>query len=246
MRHAFILAAILAAALSSIFFLPPFRETDSAMAMDIPEQLGRWVTKSYLPSEQEVKSLANDTRFSKAQCFSERPGSRDFLTGRSAVDSADVSIVLSGHDLANSIHRPERCMPAQGFDIYQSQKSVLEVPGKRSIPIRSLLSTRDIPKGKDPKDVYKRNFLTVYFFVGHQVVTEDHSQRTKIDMKDRLKKGEAQSWAYISVTTAFKGGEGAPPEEQAFLPDQGAADTMVREILSDLVARNIAWNQIIN
>lgn len=246
MKHAFILAAILAAALSSIFVLPPFRETDSAMGMEIPEQLGRWVTKSYLPSEKEIKSLASDTKFSKAQCYSERPGTRDFLTGRSAVDMADISIVLSGHDLANSIHRPERCMPAQGFNIYQSAKSVLEVPGKRSAPIRCLLSTLNIPKGSDPKDTYERNYLTVYFFVGHEVITEDHSQRTKIDMKDRLKKGEAQSWAYISVTTPFKGGKGAPAQEQEFLPDLGTADGMVRELLSDLVARNIAWNQIIN
>ena len=37
-------------------------------------------------------------------------------------DQVLVSIVLSGHDLDNSIHRPERCLPAQGWTIVDSKR----------------------------------------------------------------------------------------------------------------------------
>ena len=241
-----ILAGILGVALSSIFFLPPFQLTESAMAMDIPQELGGWITEAREPSKEERESLAADTRFSKATCVKVRPGSFSLLTGRSEADAiADISIVMSGHDLANSIHRPERCMPAQGHDIYEAQRSVLEIPGERSIPVRCLLSRKNF-QIEGSKETIARNFLTIYFFVGHEVVTDDHSRRTKIDMKDRLKKGEAQSWAYVTVTTEFKADDKAPLAEQIPVPELAGADKMVRELLGDLVARNIDWKQIVN
>lgn len=247
MKHrSLILAAILGLGLSTIYFLPPFRLTDSAMGMEIPEKLGPWQTHPREPSEVERGSLAADTRFSKALCVKFKPGSWDFLTGRSDVEAiADISIVMSGHDLANSIHRPERCMPAQGHEIYDARKSVLEVPGQRPIPVRCLLSRKnELIEGT--KESVSRSFLTMYFFVGHEVVTDDHSKRTKIDMKDRLKKGEAQSWAYVTVSTEFKDeGKQAPPSGSLPAPALEQADKLVRELLGDLVARNVDWKQIV-
>jgi hypothetical protein len=246
-RRSMVLAAVLGIALSAIFFLPPFRLTESAMSMEMPKKLGPWTTHLREPSKEERESLAADTKFSKATCVKVRPGSWDFMTGQSEVDAvADISIVLSGHDLANSIHRPERCMPAQGHDIYQSDRSVLEVPGERPIPVRRLLSRRK-QQIENSKDVIVHDALTIYFFVGHQVVTDDHSKRTKIDMKDRLQKGEAQSWAYVTVTMLFKGDTKSPAQvEEGGLPDLDKADKMARELLGDLVARNVDWKQIVN
>lgn len=241
-----ILAAILGVALSSIFFLPPFRNTESAMGMDIPKEINGWVTYPREASKEERESLAADTRFSKATCAKIRPGSWDFVSGRSEVEAvADISIVMSGHDLANSIHRPQRCMPAQGHELYGEQRSVLEIPGGRSIPVRCLLSRKNFPI-ENSKETITRHFLTIYFFVGHEVVTDDHSKRTKIDMKDRLKKGEAQSWAYVTVGTQFKVDNNTPPDGQVPIPDLAEADKVVRGLLADLVARNIDWKQIVN
>ncbi len=243
-RRAYILAAILGLSLSVIYFLPPFKQVESAMAMDIPEKLGSWATESRPPSDKEREALAADTQFSKAECRRERPGSWDFLTGRSEVDVADVSIVLSGYDLANSIHRPERCMPAQGHKIYHSERSALEVPGKRPIPVRRLLSTKDFPVGNTKEEI-PVHALTVYFFVGHEVVTEDHMSRTLVDIRDRLKNGEAQRWAYVSVTMFFKS-EGAAIAGMSRLPDLETADGMTRELLGELVSSNLDWNQVVN
>ncbi|QJE96989.1 exosortase-associated EpsI family protein [Luteolibacter luteus] len=246
MKHrSWILAAILGLGLSTIYFLPPLRLTESAMGMEIPTKLGAWDTHPREASKEERESLASDTRFSKALCVKFKPGSWDFLTGRSDVEAiADISIVMSGYDLANSIHRPQRCMPAQGHKIYDEQMSVLEIPGQRAIPVRCLLSRKkDLIEGT--KEAVTRNFLTMYFFVGHEVVTDDHSKRTKIDMKDRLKKGEAQKWAYVTVSTEFKGDVTEAPQPGALpAPALEQADKLVRELLGDLVARNIDWQQI--
>lgn len=245
-NRSWILAAILGLGLSTIYFLPPFRLTDSAMGMEIPAKIGVWQTHPREASKEERESLASDTRFSKALCVKFKPGSWDFLTGRSDVEAiADISIVMSGHDLANSIHRPERCMPAQGHDIYEAQRSVLEIPGQHPIPVRCLLSRKnELIEGT--KESVTRNFLTMYFFVGHEVVTDDHSKRTKIDMKDRLKKGEAQSWAYVTVSTEFRSDGTQPPAAGALpAPALEEADHLVRELLGDLVARNIDWEQIV-
>ena len=146
--------------------------------------------------------------------------------------------------LANSIHRPERCMPTQGHQIYQSEKSALEVPGHGAIPVRRLLSYKKaLIEGTKAETV--QNALTVYFFVGNQVVTEDHTRRTLIDMADRLTKGEAQRWSYVSVTMLFNNeAQGAARMEG--LPTLDEADRLARELLAELVSENLAWKQVLN
>lgn len=242
MKRGFILAAVLAAGLSTIFFLPPFEVTESAMKMEIPENLGGWITRMVAPTEQEIGSLAKDTRFSKARCVLVREDEYDSI-GRRLADSADLSIVLSGKDLANSIHRPERCMGAQGHRIYGSEKTTLDVPGSGTVPTRRLLSKVKLATGKSKDDFVEFNYLTYYFFVGHETITESHSQRALVDMQDRLKKGQAQQWAYVLVSMPFKA-EGTTAAELEQLPALETANTKVRSLLSDISAKNINWKQI--
>ena len=40
--------------------------------------------------------------------------------------AVQASIVLSGHDLNDSIHRPERCLPAQGFKELKLEPRILK------------------------------------------------------------------------------------------------------------------------
>lgn len=243
MKRGFILAAILGAGLSSIFILPPFKVTESAMRMEIPSDLGGWTTERLDPTEQEIGSLAKDTRFSKARCIQVREGEYDSI-GRRLADMAELSIVLSGEDLANSIHRPERCMGAQGHSIYGSEKTALDIPGSGTLPTRRLLSKLKLPTGESKDDFIEVNYLTYYFFVGHETITESHSQRTLVDMQDRLKKGQAQKWAYVLVSMPFKAGSEAPGSGLDRLPGLEMADAKVRALLGDISAKNIDWQQI--
>ncbi len=238
MKRPLILLALLTAGLSTAFLLPDFRQTPSAVRMEIQEKLGAWSATKVPETKEERHALAPDTRFSKAVCLKPRDGNSSFFyTGPQ--DAAHVSIVLSGFDLANSIHRPERCMPAQGHEIYQSEKLVVAVKDDRQIPARRLLS---IKTGKDEKGhVFENQAVTYYFFVGHEKITENHTRRTLFDIKDRLMKGEAQGWAYISVTMLFSNEK---PGRPGGLPDLETADQAVRQLLGELAAKNIDWEQI--
>lgn len=236
MKKALILAAVLGAGLSTIFLLPPFKVAGSAMSMDIPAKLGGWTTTPISPSEQETTSLAKDTRFSKANCEM-----TDYRNGQLFRDEASLSIVLSGEDLTNSIHRPERCMEAQGHQILAGEKIGVDVRGQRELPVRQLLST--INRGPDEKDPLPVHTLTYYFFVGSETLTEDHQTRNMVDMKDRLFKGQAQNWAYVLVSMYYKDEKDTDPR-LANLPDRAIADQKVRELIGDIAAKNINWQQV--
>jgi hypothetical protein len=233
MKRALILAVVLGAGLSSIFVLPPFRVAESAMSMEIPKTIGDWQTKLIQPSEKEITSLAKDTRFSKATCVLPRKGT-------SFADGAEISIVLSGQDLANSIHRPERCMAAQGHAIYGSEKVAIEVPDEPQLPTRRLLSKVKFGSEKEMGEVKS---LTYYFFVGNETITESHKTRTLVDIRDRLQKGQAQKWAYVLVSTYFRDETDTDPR-LANLPDRETADRQMRGLLSNIAASNISWKQV--
>lgn len=239
MKRPLILLGLITAGLSTAFLLPDFRQTPSAIRMEIPEKLGGWTTQKLEETKEERATLAPDTKFSKAACLKPRDGVSSFYyTGPQ--DRADVSIVLSGFDLANSIHRPERCMPAQGHEIYHSEKLAVGVKDNMQVPVRRLLSVQTI-KDKESGAIHKINAVTYYFFVGHERITENHTRRTLFDIKDRLVKGESQGWAYISVSMWFRA-EG----DRSFsdLPDFETADRAIRQLLSELATRNINWAQI--
>ena len=212
------------------------------MRMEIPDHLGGWTMEKVDPTEKEVGSLAKDTRFSKARCIQVREYEYD-SAGRRLADMAELSIVLSGEDLGNSIHRPERCMGAQGHAIYGSAKTTLDIPASGTMPTRRLLSKVKLPTGESKDDFIEVNYLTYYFFVGHETITESHSRRTLVDMQDRLKKGQAQKWAYVLVSMPFKAEGSAAPLDK--LPDLETANSKVRALLADISAKNIDWKQIV-
>jgi hypothetical protein len=240
MKRGLILMGVLVAGLSAVFLLPGFKTTNSALSLAIPEQMATWSFKTEEPTKDERDTLAKDTKFAKAFCIRPRSGRVSFFdTGPK--DFAQLSIVMSGMDLANSIHRPERCMPAQGHKIYGSSSTMVKVPGGKEIPARRLLSVQELQDDKSSKEVYLRDSVTYYFFVGNEQITDSHTQRTLIDIKDRLMKGEAQNWAYISVTMWFNGEHGDRHPDLLNFED---ADRVVRELLGELAAKNIAWSQV--
>ena len=242
MKPAIVLTAILAAGLSTIFVLPDFKQAECALDTDIPESLSGGRTAKYNPSDKELAILANDTEFSKAKCLVPRLEEQSFITMTSPADVIDLSIVLSGYDLANSIHRPERCMPAQGHKIQSSQSDELDLGDGRKIPLTRLVSklTQAVGPPEEGKYVTVDN-LTYYFFVGRNSVTNSHTERTLIDIKDRVFHGEAQRWAYVSASIRFLN---QPDRPFGAPPDLEMADKKIRELLKELAEKNIDWSKV--
>jgi len=242
MKRALLPAVLLGLVMSAIFVLPDFEQVESALSLEIPEEMGLWRTKTYPPSPEELKLLAGDTRFAKALCIAPRIEEVSYITGETPRDRIDLSVVLSGHDLANSIHRPERCMPAQGHRILRSEKARLELKDGRRIPAMRLISKQTLEVGP-PGESRPVTFdaLTYYFFVGAESITASHTDRTLIDIRDRVLGGQAQRWAYVSASTIFSDD---PKSRFGGLPDLELADKKVRQLLVELADENVDWSRV--
>lgn len=194
-----------------------------------------------MASKEELGALSKDTEFAKASCAAPRPYEYDQY-GRRLLDRLDLSIVLSGVDINNSIHRPERCLPAQGHENLVSSDQLLTLPDGRKFEVKRLLSTKPeniAPLGQ--KEEYRElSFLTYYFFVGHDHISNSHLKRTLIDMKDRLVRGMDQRWAYIAVTMPY----GQVPWLSKEVP-MAEADAKVKDFLAKLAEEQIDWKQIV-
>ncbi len=235
---AILLPVFLFAGLSSVYFLPSAGEVaQSAVKMKLPNYSGPWQFRKIPPSEAELDALAKDTEFSKAECYRIRPGEYD-ANGKPLPDILFVSVVLSGADINNSIHRPERCMPAQGHQILASSDQPIAVRGNHSVNAKRLESIQRLPTATGG-EFNEFKCITYYFFVGHETITNDHLGRTFIDMKDRLVKGMDQRWAYVSVSMWY----GDLPWLEAEVSEE-EADQKLSEFVSTFSEKQIDWNQV--
>jgi hypothetical protein len=234
------LPLLLGGLMATVHLLPEAGQmAPSAVKMDLPASAGDWVFRSIPVSEEETNILAPDTRFSKAVCLQPRAGEVDLASGHAIPDRVDLSIVLSGHDLNNSIHRPERCMPSQGHAISSSSNFVLDLPNDRKIAVKRLLSVQSIPTNKEKTEYVSFDCVTYYFFVGHHAITQDHLKRTLLDVKDRLVLGMDQHWAYVSTSMWY----GKVPWIEKEVPIE-EADRKLREFLIEFGETQIDWKMI--
>jgi len=235
----YILPVFLVALLSSVYLLPSAGTTqDSAVKMNLPEFLDGWYFKQIPPSSEEIGVLAKDTEFSKAICVMPIPGQYN-SEGNQMLDRIDLSIVLSGHDLNNSIHRPERCMPAQGHTIRHSSTRDFKLQNGHQISFRRLRSVQSIPLNEDQSEMLNLNCLTYYFFVGHDSTTEDHLTRTLKDIATRLFKGADQRWAYVSASVWY----GDTPWTSV-PKTEAEADAELSEFMKNFAKTQIDWSMI--
>jgi len=240
-RNAWLLPLVLGGTLSMIYILPKVGAVaQSAVEMELPDYCGNWSFKKLIASPEELATLSADTRFSKAICLSARAGEVN-ADGYLVPDRVDLSIVLSGADLNNSIHRPERCMPAQGHNITGSSDRKLKLPNGRQFAAKRLVSVQSqrVASATEREEYVKFNCLTYYFFVGHDHVTNDHLGRTFIDIKDRLVRGMDQRWAYATVSMWY----GKVPWVEKEITE-AEADAKLQKFLTDFAATQIHWDQI--
>lgn len=233
-----VLPLLLIALLGLIFVLPSRgKVAESAVRMELPLRLGDWQGVKRVESQLERDVLAKDTEFAKADYFRPRPGAA-LADGSPDFDRASVMIVLSGYDINNSIHRPERCLPAQGHDIVSRSDATLPLAGGRSLEVRRLSSRVPVRLTEGGQEVVMEA-LSYYFFVGHDSLTNDHYRRTFRDMKDRLVHGRDQRWAYVTVSTLF----GKLPWSGREFGEQ-EAERMLAEFTAKLADGIVDWEQV--
>ncbi len=215
-----VLQVLLVLGLSAVFFLPKVaNSTPQGIALSLPSYVGQWYGEDQEISKMERAILAKDTEFAR-KLYTDGLGNQVF-----------VSIVLSGHDLDNSIHRPERCLPAQGWSIADSRVIAISGAsgGSRPLEATRLHNLRKVVT-KEGQTVTIYN-LTYYWFVGWNVTTPSHLERTYMDIRDRVLYGYNQRWAYITVASTIT------ENLQRFGKDEKETDAMLQEFIDRLLPK---------
>lgn len=155
----------------------------------LPDQAGGWTGgKPEGLTEVERNVLPADTKGVR-RAYRDAAGNELFC-----------SIVLSGREVS-SIHRPELCLPGQGWKIeseYTEPVSTPEAPGG-VLQVMRMNATRT-STAADNQGVVTR-FVFAYWFVGKDRVTPYHWQRILWTAEDRVLHNRNHRWAYIMVYT---------------------------------------------
>jgi len=128
-------------------------------------------------------------------------------------DAIAVAIVLSGSD-RRSIHRPQQCLPAQGYSVESS--SVMTAPLEGRQPLRlTMIKAR---RGEDKANQGSPRLLLAYWFLGGGHETHDHIMRAVYMAWDSLIHGVRPRWAYVSLQTT-----------------SGANEQVAKDLLSEFI-----------
>jgi len=109
-----------------------------------------------------------------------------------------VSMVITGDQRA-SIHRPQWCLPGQGFAILSTETVDVALDSDSSLGI-ALLQIRKAEDESNSRAAQGRSWFA-YWFVGRNMTTAYHWRRHLQAAFDSIFRGSVQRWAYVSVLT---------------------------------------------
>jgi hypothetical protein len=137
-------------------------------------------------SEAERYILPKDTEFARKD-YRDFPSQDDIFCG----------IVLSGAG-QQSIHRPEVCLVAQGWNITDQEDIPIKLDSGRTLTVRNLTIKRVETINGQPVTLVRYN---MYWFVGENVTTPYHYMRIFLSSWDRIVHNRAHRWAYVTVAS---------------------------------------------
>lgn len=215
--------AVLILGLASVFLLPKAPEVSPVgIVMKLPIWIDGWLGENAAVSPKELQALADDTQFAR-KIYRSPEG-----------DEIYVSIVLSGQDMTNSIHRPERCLPAQGWNLLSSSQRAIPLADEATLRATRLAGARPV-RVADNQTLVIHN-LTYYWFVGDKRVTPSHFMRTMFDIRDRILHGENQRWAYVTVAATVT--KGIAPPDRSEAQTANMMEEFIRELAPKLERPN--------
>jgi len=212
-----ILQVVLLGGLGSVFIIPRDVTFErAALKSSLPDEVGDWQGMDEAVTQFERDVLGPDTQFAR-KVYRNMRG-----------DELFTSIVFSGPDMNNSIHRPERCLPAQGWTVADAQR--ITVP--TSIGPLDVTRLHNMRYEHRPPDRVQTIYsLDYYWFVGHTDETPSHLERTWIDIRDRLLKGRNQQWAYVTVNGLVT------KDFRVFGRTEKEMDTLIQTFIAQLVPK---------
>ena len=209
-----ILLAIVLGGLSSVALLPQRKGfMPVGIQLALPESLGSWWGRDVAVTDKERQVLGADTEFARKE-YSSFQG-----------DVVLVSVVLAGEDMMTSIHRPERCLAAQGWQFSPGGTRAIDMPGGGKLPVTRLKNHR-VDRLRNGQALNTDN-ICYYWFAGNRSLTPSHMERVWIDTRDRLAGGYVQRWAMMMISANITAG-------QKFGRDEAATDAMLTDFVRQL------------
>lgn len=160
------------------------------LVVALPFSIGESISKPLPITQEELDWLPKDT-----------------LYGRRVYSTPDgfetmISVVLMGRD-RTSIHKPQYCLPGQGWVIEKTEEIEVELHKKETektvnimIPAMKLSLKRHVKLPTGEEGDILGHFI--YWFVSEDQITADHKQRMYWMAKDLLKDGILKRWAYVA------------------------------------------------
>ncbi len=209
----------------AVFFIrkgDPSSSRAADVRMELPVGVSGWTGENiyYCQSEQCAKSfLSNEVNVTnicpacEGRLDQVSLGERTILPPDTAIsrllykneqgESITVTIVLSGTE-QRSIHRPQQCLPAQGFAIEQSSQLSVHLNHRAPLKLTMIRARRS-----GAATASQRQIIMAYWFAGGGHETHDHLQRMAFMAWDNLVHGIRPRWAYVSIQTSVTAGEKA-------------------------------------
>jgi len=125
----------------------------------------------------------------------------------SSLPDVIATVVTSGTD-RRSIHRPERCLPAQGWQIVSRDRWPVPMSpaSEKSFQVTRLV-VRQIQEKRERKEV------VFYWFMSHNNLTGSNLRRMLLGWWERVFKGLNYRWSYALLTAPVGGSIGETSED---------------------------------
>lgn len=206
---------------------------EAGVLMKLPDRVGALYAFPEDVTPAELAILPKDTTFARATYGPlDAPRPERIL----------CSIVLSGSE-RRSIHRPERCLPAQGWRIESSRTETVLLASGHSLQVTALLLDKPMTLTNGQPFTLRSYYL--YWFVGKGVTTAHQYQRILMTNWDLLVHRVNQRWAYVIVSAYITKDwrpDGLDPDQTLTELKQFIHDSVPDYMLSEMPEKKTASN----
>ena len=197
---------------------PPAGKSETAIRMDLPNSVGMFLGTEQKVSEAERVILPEDTEFAK-KLYSSGLGL-----------DINCQIVLAGAE-KRSIHRPEVCLPGQGWTLKSGQVLPVKLSNGKTLDVMKLVIARPVTLNNGQQKELTSLFL--YWFVGKDTTTPHHFVRVLKTNLDMLLHNTNHRWAYVIVSSPVLDGftPGGKNEQQTLEALKGFVSELAPRIM---------------
>ena len=158
-------------------------------SVKLPEVVLDYTSEAVGLTPVELQTLPEDTIF----------GRRAYHNPNATNDQIMLSAVLMGVD-SRSIHKPEICLPAQGWRIQETPEILrFGASNKWEVPIMKVIAHKTF---QDTNGIEQSvTLVMVYWFVTADHITASHMDRMWLMGREILSSGTLQRWAFMSCYT---------------------------------------------